>query len=111
MASPVQCTRALEDVMLKMLGVIVVLVAAVCVLAFASGTVERAYASRAAPTETVDAVTLPTNEPAVQKLGEAIADDGTDALPGQVEPVLVGSPQRAKQNARQAHPKKVIATQ
>ena len=83
--------------MLKMLAVIVALVAAVCVVRFASETVQRAYASPAAPTETVAAVSLPSNEAALQRLGKAIADDGTEALPGQVEPVLVASPQAAKQ--------------
>jgi len=83
--------------MLKMLAVIAVLVAAVCVLRFASETVRRAHASPAAPTETVAGVSLPSNEAALQRLGEAIADDGTDALPGQVEPVLVASPEVAKQ--------------
>ena len=39
----------------------------------------------------------PSNEAALQRLGEALADDGTEALPGQVEPVLVASPQAAKQ--------------
>jgi len=87
----------LEDARLKMLAVIVVLVAAVCVLGFASETVERAYASPVAPTETVAAVSLPSNEAALQRLDEAIADDGTQALPGQVEPVLVASPQPAEQ--------------
>jgi len=42
-------------------------------------------------------VSLPSNEAALQRLDEAIADDGTQALPGQVEPVLVGSPQPAEQ--------------
>ncbi len=83
--------------MLKMLAVIVVLVAAACVLRFALGIVERAHASPAALTETVSAVSLPSNEAALQRLGEAIADDGTEALPGQVEPVLVASPQAAEQ--------------
>jgi hypothetical protein len=64
-----------------MLAVIVVLMAAVCVLGFASETVERAYASPVAPTETVAAVSLPSNEAALQRLDEAIADDGTQALP------------------------------
>jgi len=103
----------LEDAMLKMLAVIVVLVAALCVLRFASekDTVERAYASPAAPTETVPAVSLPSNEAALQRLGEAIADDGTAALPGQVAPELVKFPTAGGANSRQAHPKKVSATQ
>jgi len=67
------------------------------VLGLASDTVERAYASPAAPTETVAGVSLPSNEAALQRLGEAIADDGTQALPGQVEPVLGGSPQPVEQ--------------
>jgi hypothetical protein len=83
--------------MLKMLAVIVVIVTAVCVLGFALERVQRAYASPAAPTETVTAMSLPSNEAALQRLGEAIADDGTEALPGQVEPVLVTSPRRAEQ--------------
>lgn len=83
--------------MLKMLAVIVVLVAAVCVLRFASETAERAYASPAARTGTVAAVSLPSSEAALQRLGEAIADDGTEASPGLVEPVLVASPQPAEQ--------------
>ena len=83
--------------MLKMLAVIVVLVAAVYVLDLASKKVKRAYASPAAPTETVAPVSLPSNEAALQSLGEAIADDGTDALPGEVEPALVKSPQPAQQ--------------
>jgi hypothetical protein len=82
--------------MLKMLAVIGVLVAAVCALGSASKRVERAYASPAALTETVTPVSLPSNEAASQRLGEAIADDGTEALPGQVEPVLVASPHAAK---------------
>ena len=45
-------------------------------LGLASDTVERAYASPAAPTETVAGVSLPSNEAALQRLGEAIADDG-----------------------------------
>jgi len=96
--------------MLKKLVVIGVLVAAVCVLAFTSKKVERAYASLAAPTETVAPVSLPSNEAALQRLGEAVADDGTEALPGQVEPVLVASPHAAKQTRGKPHPKKVIAT-
>jgi len=83
--------------MLKMLAVIAVLVAVVCVLRFAPETVNRAHASPAAPTDTVAGVSLPSNEAALQRLGEAIADDGTEALPGQVEPVLVASPQAAEQ--------------
>jgi hypothetical protein len=80
----------------KMPAVIVVLVAAVCVLGFTSKSVERAYASPAAVTETVAPVSLPSNEAALQRLGEAVADDGTEALPGQVEPVLVASSHAAK---------------
>ena len=80
--------------MLKMLAVIVVLVAAVSVVGFASDTVERAFASPAAPTETVAAVSLPSNEAALQRFADA---DGTVAMPGQIEPVLVGSPQPAEQ--------------
>jgi len=76
---------------------IVMLAAAVCVVRFASGTVKPAHASPAAPTEIVAGVSLPSNDAALQKLGEAIADDGTEALPGQVEPVLVTSPQAVKQ--------------
>jgi len=83
--------------MLKILAVIVVFVGALSVLRFASETktAERAYASPAAPTETVAAVSLPSNEAALQRLHEAIADDGTDTLPGQVEPALVKSPRPA----------------
>jgi hypothetical protein len=73
--------------MRKMLAMIAVVVA-ICVLRFASETVKPAHASPAALTETAAA----TNEAALQELGEAIADDGTEALPGQVEPVLVTSP-------------------
>jgi hypothetical protein len=85
--------------MLKMPVVIVVLVAALCVLRFGSetNTVERAYASPAVPTEMVPAVSLPSNEAALQRFHEAVGDDGTDALPGQVEPVLVKSPRPAEQ--------------
>jgi hypothetical protein len=94
--------------MLKMLAVIVALVAAVFVLRFASRTqtVGRAYASPAAATQTVPAVSFPSNEAELQRFGQA---DGTVALPGQIEAVLVGSPQPAEANARQAHPKKVLA--
>ena len=56
-------------------------------LGLASDTVERAYASPAAPTETVAGVSLPSNEAALQRLGEAIADDGTQApLPAAMRP-------------------------
>ena len=79
--------------MLKKLSVIVALVA-VYVLGFASETVVRAFASPAAPIETVAAVSLPSHEAALQRLKEA---DGTVAMPGEIEPVLVGSPQPAKQ--------------
>lgn len=82
--------------MLRMLAVIVVLVAAVCALRFASETVKGAHASPEAPPEIAAGVSLATNEAALQSLGEAVADDGPEALPGQVEPVLVASPQRAK---------------
>ena len=83
--------------MLKILAVIVVLVAAVTVVGFASETVERASASPAAPTGTVAAVSLPSNEAALQRLREA---DGTVDLPGEIEPVLVGSPQPPAEQTR-----------
>ena len=83
--------------MLKMLAVIAVVVAALCLLRFALQTVKPAHASPAAPTGTVAGVSLSSNEAALQRLGEAVADDGTEALPGQVEPVLVASPHAEKQ--------------
>jgi hypothetical protein len=94
--------------MLKRVTVIVVLVAAVLVLHFTSERIEPAHASSAAPTETLSAVSLPANEAALQRLGEAIADDGTPSLPGQDEPAVVKLPE-ATRPPRPAHRRKMIA--